>query len=88
MQRLQILLSAGLVVWANVPAQAGIVNGGFDTGDLSGWTYSGPVSVEAVGGSPPAAMLHEDETVLDGTDLRQIFEVPAGSSPHLGRAHK
>jgi hypothetical protein len=44
---------------------------------LSGWTAAGPVTVDPLGTSPPAAVLDEDENLRDGTSLRQAFPFPA-----------
>ncbi|MGB2987497.1 MAG: hypothetical protein WBE26_16660 [Phycisphaerae bacterium] len=78
MKRQAILLGSVLVLWATVPANGDLINGGFDTGNLFGWTSSGPVTVDAIGGTPPAAVLGEDEFLFDGTDLHQVFEIPTG----------
>jgi len=78
-----VVTACALGFSVNTSLNAAIINGGFDTGDLTGWTYSGPVSVQAIGGTPPAAVLEEDESLVDGTNLRQIFEIPVGRSPNL-----
>lgn len=85
MKRQAILLGSVLVLWATVPANGDLINGGFDTGNLFGWTSSGPVTVDAIGGTPPAAVLGEDEFLFDGTDLHRFSKSqPVRSQPcHL-----
>jgi len=61
-------------------------NFGFDSGDLSGWVAAGPVTVDPLGTSPPAALLDEDENLRDGTSLRQAFQFPAGGDTTISFA--
>jgi len=62
------------------PAQAAIINGGFDTGDFSGWTTLGDVSVQA-----SLQALLKTENVNDNfAELEQFLGLAPGALDTLG----
>ena len=64
------------------PPNNSIVNGGFDAGDLSGWTASGTASVVSSGahGGTYAARLGSTAPTSGDSSVAQTFVVPSGSS--------
>jgi hypothetical protein len=74
--------TVGLTVTAPPPPGA-VVNGGFETGDLSGWSPSGAftpvVSTTAHGGSY-SARLGSTSAVNGNSTLAQTVAIPSGSS--------
>lgn len=53
----KIVLVLALLVLAAAPASADIINGGFESGNLSGWTVTGQTSVVS-GGTDPRTLGH------------------------------
>ena len=71
-----------LTTTAPPPTSSGIVNGGFETGSLSGWTLSGAhvaVSTTAHTGADSALLGNTTPTNGDSS-LAQTFTVPSGKS--------
>lgn len=77
-----VLAAAALAVAAALPAQASIVNGGFETGDFTGWTvlggadYTGVDPFAARSGAFGAFFGEE----APGSSIEQSFATTAGAS--------
>jgi hypothetical protein len=74
--------SATVSVTVTAPSSGGIVNGGFETGALSGWTIGGAaisISTTAHSGSYSAMLGSTSPTNGDST-ASQTFTIPTGGS--------
>jgi hypothetical protein len=72
-----------LTVNAPPPPGGGVVNGGFETGSLSGWTASGlvlPRVVTTPHGGSYAAQLGQSTAFNGNSTLTQTVAIPSGSS--------
>jgi hypothetical protein len=84
------LLVLASIVTAPQAAQAVILNGGFETGDFTGWTTTGTTSIEtAAFGSGPTegtsqALLSTVGTAATDSDLETFLGLAAGSLDGLG----
>ena len=67
----------------SAPAQAQIINGGFETGDFSGWSVGGPTGIfDSAFGTPPGGSFHAlavNQSTESASDLETFFGIPAGS---------
>ena len=64
-------------------APAGVVNGGFETGDLTGWSASGAVLPQAVSGGHTgtyAARLGSSSAFNGNSIIQQTVAIPSGNS--------
>ena len=64
-------------------APAGVVNGGFETGDLTGWSASGAVLPQAVSGGHTgtyAARLGSSSAFNGNSIIQQTIAIPSGNS--------
>src|SRR5262245_53947199 len=69
-------LLSGLLVGASVMSAIAVDNGGFETGDLSGWAAIGDaLVVDASFGTPPAASRFQ-ALISNGPSLGSIFNLP------------
>ncbi len=79
---LSLCAAAALALAAALPAQAAIVNGGFETGDFSGWTVAGDtgytgVDAFAANSGSYGAFFGEERP---GSSIEQTFATTAGAS--------
>lgn len=73
--------AGGLAALAVPLAEAQLIqNGGFETGDFTGWTFGGTAAVET--GSPGSAFVHSGShgATLGAAELSQAFLVTPGKS--------
>ena len=71
-----------VVFTASAPPPSGITNGGFETGNLSGWTTAGTTSVTTSGphSGTYAAQLGSTSPTNGDSSISQSFTVPTGSN--------
>lgn len=85
---LSLMGIAGVVVAS--PSQAAVVNGGFETGNFSGWTTIGNTSIEtsAFGSGPvegtSQALLSTEGSTISGSGLETFLGLASGSLNDLG----
>lgn len=75
------LLLLVAAVWVGSAAAAGLQNGGFETGDTTGWSASGSVAVvsgEAQSGTYSAVLATGSSSPGTGSTLSQTFSVAQG----------
>lgn len=70
--------AASLAVTASGPPPSGIVNGGFESGSLSGWTASGATSASTTAHSGSYAAMVGSSSPSTDSSISQTFTVPAG----------
>lgn len=82
----------GLVsVFCPSPSQAAVLNGGFETGNFSGWTTTGNTSIQtsAYGSGPSegsyqALLSTTEDSPVSSSDLETFLGLPSGSLNGLG----
>ena len=62
--RLLFMTVAAVVLCMGVPAWGAIVNGGFETGDLTGWTFTGAGPIGMPAGTPGAVTQEMSREIL------------------------
>jgi len=69
-------------VTVNAPVSGGISNGGFETGDFTGWTRAGTTAITTSGvhSGTHAAMLGSTNPTNGDSSVKQTFTAPSGAS--------
>ena len=76
--------SASVALVVNVPPPSAIVNGGFETGDLTGWTTSGTTSISTTHRTGSYSAQVGSSTPFAGdSSISQTFTAPSGTGHSL-----
>ena len=76
--------SASVTLIVNVPPPSAIVNGGFETGDLTGWTTSGTTSISTTHRTGSYSAQVGSSTPFAGdSSISQTFTAPSGTGHSL-----
>jgi hypothetical protein len=76
-----VVAHSATVALTVVNNQSGILNGGFESGDLSAWTPSGTTSISTTAhGGSYAAMIGSTAATVGDSAITQTFTVPQGAA--------